>query len=226
LIPGVTVYDIDGFENDASVVAALHARGFKVIAYLGFGDWESWRPDASQFPDSVKGKNISGWAGEKWLDIRSDAVKTIMAARLDMVKAKGFDAVEPDCIDGYTNNTGFPLTAQDQLNYNRWIADQCHQRGLSVGLKGDIEQAVVLQPYFDWSLNEECYQYNECDALTAFINANKAVFQVEYKGSGSQCSTMISMHINSMTRDLDLVSPTTQGYVRIPCIPDNQNTWQ
>jgi len=223
LIPGVTVYDIDGFDNDASVVAALHARGCKVIAYVDFGTWENWRPDASSFPSSVLG-NTNGWPGEKWLDIRSDAVKAIMAARLDMVKAKGFDAVEPDCIDGYSNNTGFPLTAQNQISYNTWIATQSHQRGLSVGLKNDVEQATTLQPYFDWALNEECYQYSECNALAVFSHANKAVFQVEYSGTG-QCSAMNSMHFNSMARDLNLVSPNTPGYMRVPCIPDTQNIW-
>jgi len=219
----VTVYDIDGFGNDASTVAYLHSQGFKVIAYLSFGTWEDWRPDASAFPSSVKG-NSNGWPGEKWLDIRSDTVKSIMAARLDMIKQKGFDAVEPDNIDGYSNNTGFPLTAQDQINYNRWIAEQCHQRGLSVGLKNDVEQAATLQPYFDWALNEECYQYSECNSLKAFTNVNKAVFQVEYSGTG-QCSTMKSLHFNSMTRDLDLVAPGSSGYKRTPCIPDTQNTW-
>jgi hypothetical protein len=223
VIPHVTVYDIDAFENSAGTVSYLHSIGCTVIAYVDFGTWENWRPDASAFPSSVLG-NTNGWAGEKWLDIRSDTVKQLMAARLDMVKQKGFDAVEPDCIDGYSNNTGFPLTAQDQLNYNEWIAAQCHQRGLSVGLKNDIEQAATLQPYFDWALNEECYKYSECNALTVFTSANKAVFEVEYSGTG-QCSTMNALHFNSMTRDLNLVSPNTSGYVRVPCIPDTQNTW-
>jgi hypothetical protein len=223
VIPHVTVYDIDAFDTDASTVAYLHSLGFKVIAYVDFGTWENWRPDASSFSSSVLGKS-NGWAGEKWLDIRSNTVKQLMAARLDMVKQRGFDAVEPDNIDGWENSTGFPLTAQDQLNYNEWIAAQCHQRGLSVGFKNDVEQAATLQPYFDWALNEECYQYSECDALTAFTNANKAVFQVEYSGT-KQCSALNALHFNSMTRDLDLVSPRTSGYKRVPCIPDTQNTW-
>jgi hypothetical protein len=224
LIPYVTVYDIDAFDNSASTVSYLHSLGFKVIAYVSFGTWEDWRPDASEFPSSVLGKS-NGWPGEKWLDIRSDTVKTIMTARLDMVKQKGFDAVEPDCIDGYSNDTGFLLNAQDQINYNTWIAAQCHQRGLSVGLKNDIEQAATLQPYFDWTLNEESYRYQEYDGLTVFTAANKAVFEVEYS-SAEQCSTMNAMHINSMVRDLNLVGPTDSGYVRVPCIPDTQNTWQ
>jgi len=223
LVPYVTVYDIDAFANDADTVSYLHSQGFKVIAYVSFGSWEDWRPDASAFPSSVLGRS-NGWPGERWLDIRSDTVKTIMAARLDMIKQKGFDGVEPDNIDGYSNNTGFPLTAQDQIDYNRWIAEQGHARGLSVGLKNDVEQAAALQPYFEWTLNEECYQYSECDGLQVFTNANKAVFQVEYSGTG-QCSTMRSMHFNSMTRDLDLVGPNDSGYTRTPCVPDTQITW-
>ena len=148
-----------------------------------------------------------------------------MAARLDMIKQKGFDAVEPDNIDGYTISTGFPTTAQDQLNYNKWIADQAHQKGLSVGLKNDIEQASALQPYFDWALSEESYKYNEYSGLTVFTNNSKAVFEVEYDSGTPQAGIMNSLHFNSITRDLDLTSPVSAGYVRIPCIPDTQTTW-
>lgn len=42
-----------------------------------------------------------------------------MQARLDLAVQKGCDGVEPDNVDGYQNNSGFPLTAQDQLAYNR-----------------------------------------------------------------------------------------------------------
>jgi endo-alpha-1,4-polygalactosaminidase (GH114 family) len=223
-LPGVTVYDIDAYDNAASVVSALHAKGFIVIAYVSFGTYENWRPDAAGFPANVKGSS-NGWPGENWLDIRSDTVKTIMAARLDLIKSKGFDAVEPDNVDGYSNSTGFPLTAQDQLNYNEWIAAQCHLRGLSVGLKNDIDQVTTLQPYFDWTLNEESYKYNEYSGLSAFTGNNKAVFEVEYGKSTPQASALNALHFNSMTRDLDLVSPSSSGYVRLPCIPDTQNSW-
>jgi hypothetical protein len=64
------MYDIDLFDNDASVVAALHAQGRKVVCYFSAGSWEEWRPDAGQFPEAVKGKGLVGWPGEQWLDIR------------------------------------------------------------------------------------------------------------------------------------------------------------
>src|SRR2546425_11717788 len=49
----VAVYDIDLFESDASVVAALHAKGRRVICYMSAGSWESFRADAGKVPDSV-----------------------------------------------------------------------------------------------------------------------------------------------------------------------------
>ena len=35
--------------------------------------------------------------------------------------------------------------------------------------------------YFDWALNEQCFQYQECGLLTPFRNAGKAVMNIEYK---------------------------------------------
>ena len=224
VLPNVTVYDLDGFDTSAGTVSYLHAQGDIVIAYFSFGTAENWRPDYSQFTASVKGKT-NGWPGENWLDIRSPVVQAIMATRMDLAKSKGFDAIEPDNIDGYSNSTGFPLTAQDQLNYNEWIATTAHAKGLSVGLKNDIEQIQTLQPFFDWCLNEQSYQYDEYTGLASFTNNNKAVFEVEYGKSTPQTTAMNSLHINSMTRDLDLVSPGSSGYVRMPCIPDTLNTW-
>lgn len=223
VVPNVTVYDIDGFDNSTGIVASLHSIGCKVIGYLSFGTYENWRPDAAQFTAADKGKS-NGWPGENWIDTRSANVRNIMLNRIALAAAKGFDAIEPDNIDGYSNSTGFPLTAATQLDFNEWIASAVHSYGMSVGLKNDVEQAGTLASYFDWSLNEECYKYSECSGLIAFINLNKAVFQVEYSGTG-QCSSLSASHFNSMTRDLNLVAPTESRYKRTPCIPDNQNTW-
>lgn len=221
LIQNVTVYDIDGFNTSVSTVTSLHGQGLKAICYISAGTWEDWRPDASSFPSLVKG-NSNGWPGEKWLDIRSSAVRDIMKARLDMCKAKGFDAVEPDNIDGYSNSTGFPLTATDQISFNRFLAAEAHARGMSVMLKNDVDQIGQLVGDFDMALNEECYDYNECSGYRQFVGANKAVFITEYNNfSGSTCSGANTEHFNLIYRDLDL----TAAGVRTPCIPDTQNVW-
>jgi hypothetical protein len=205
LTVGASMYDIDMFDNDASVVSALHNAGRKAVCYVDFGTWENWRPDAAQFPASVKG-NTNGWPGEQWLDIRQiNTLSGILGARLDLCKAKGFDGVEPDNIDGYSNSTGFPLTYQDQIAFNQWIAAAAHSRGLSVGLKNDLDQVMDLQSSFDWALDEQCAQYHECDALAPFVSAGKAVFEVEYKGTtGSFCPTTNALGLNSMEKHLNL----------------------
>ncbi|WP_351236742.1 endo alpha-1,4 polygalactosaminidase [Streptomyces sp. NPDC002133] len=176
----VPVYDIDGFDHPASAVTDLHRRGRKVICYLSTGAWEDFRPDAVDFPEALLGKG-NGWKGERWLDIRrTDVLEPLMAARLDMCREKGFDAVEPDNMDGYLNDTGFPLSAGHQLRYNRLIARLAHDRGMAVGLKNDLPQIPQLVGDFDFAVNEQCAQYGECDALTPFIEAGKAVFHAEY----------------------------------------------
>jgi endo-alpha-1,4-polygalactosaminidase (GH114 family) len=173
----VEMYDIDLFDNDASTVAELHAQGRKVICYISVGSWEDWRPDADQFPAAVLGKDYEGWPGEKWLDIRRiDLLAPIMRARFDLCQAKGFDGVEPDNIDAFTNDTGFPLTYQDQLTYNRWLAQEAHARGLS----NDGDQVVDLLDTFDWALTEDCFADDWCEEMEPFVEAGKAVFAAEY----------------------------------------------
>jgi hypothetical protein len=179
------MFDIDLFDSEASLVAALQAQGRHVVCYISVGSWEEGRPDANQFPAAVIGNDYEGWPGEKWLDIRQiDQLAPIMRARFDACRAKGFDGIEPDNIEGYANDTGFPLTAQDQLTYNIWLANEAHARGLSIGLKNDPDQVAELLPYFDWALTEDCFDQGWCDQLTSFVNAGKAVFAAEYTDTG------------------------------------------
>jgi hypothetical protein len=203
------MFDIDLFDTEASLVAALHAQGRKVACYISVGSWEKWRPDADQFPVAVIGNDYEGWPGEKWLDIRQiDQLAPIMRARLDACRAKGFDGIEPDNIDGYTNDTGFPLTAQHQLAYNIWLANEAHERGLSIGLKNDADQAAELLPYFDWALTEDCFDQGWCNQLTSFVNAGKAVFAAEYTDTGMTtaqfCPQANALNFNGILKHRDL----------------------
>ncbi len=175
------VVDIDAFDNSAALVAELQSQGKKVIAYISVGSVENWRSDAADFPISIIGNNYDGWDGENFLDIRRiDVLAPIMRARLDMVKAKGFDAVEPDNIDSYTNNTGFDITEQDVINYCKWLADEAHSRGLSIGQKNATELADQLVATFDWILLEGAFNEGIQDEASIFITKNKAVFATEY----------------------------------------------
>lgn len=206
LDPDVPVYDVDGVDTSAAQVAELHRRGRRVICYVNVGAYENDRPDRGKFPAAVLGKAMEGWPGEQWLDIRRrDVLGPIMAARFAECRAKGFDAVEPDNVDGYANATGFPLTAADQLTYNRWIAGMAHSRGLSVALKNDVEQVGQLEPSFDFAVNEQCAELKECDALLPFIRAGKAVLHVEYGLVTAEfCDRTRPLGFSSMRKPVDL----------------------
>ena len=174
------LYDIDLFDVSATTLAQLKSAGHKVLCYFSAGSSEDWRPDNARFAAADKGRAMDGWAGENWLDIRSPNVRATMAARLDLAQSKGCDGVEPDNVDGFANNTGFPLTAQDQLDYNRFLADEAHKRGLAVALKNDVDQLAALEPSFDLAVNEQCHEYAECDGYSAFTSKGKPVLNAEY----------------------------------------------
>lgn len=199
------VYDIDGFDRDAADVQALHGKGRKVICYLSTGAWEDFRPDAARFPTAVLGKG-NGWKGERWLDIRrTEVLEPLMETRIAMCAKKGFDAVEPDNMDGYRNTSGFPLTAADQLRYNRLIARLVHRHGMAVGLKNDLPQIPELVADFDFAVNEQCAQYEECEELTPFVQAGKAVFHVEYELPAARfCARSRKLGLSSLRKEYEL----------------------
>ena len=176
----VDLYDIDLFDSSKTLINDLKNSGKKVICYFSAGTYEEWRPDHSKFPQNLLGNPLDEWEGERWLDIRNEALAPIMQARLDLAVQKGCDGVEPDNVDGYTNNSGFPLTAIDQLAYNKFIANEARKRGLSVALKNDLDQIEQLEPYFDFAINEQCHLYEECSKLRPFIQHKKAVLNAEY----------------------------------------------
>ncbi len=210
----VAMYDVDLFDTPQVTIDQLHAAGRHVICYVDAGSWEPNRPDSSAFPAAVLGDTMQGWPNEKWLDVRDSRVATLIDARFDVAVSKHCDGVEPDNVDGYANTTGFPLTAADQLAYNRHLATAAHARGLSVGLKNDLDQVVDLVGDFDWALNEQCFQYSECGQLDPFVTSSKAVFEVEY-GSSSLATTVCPQanadKFESLIKDLNLDA------WRVPC---------
>jgi hypothetical protein len=124
---GIDLYAADGTTLNSAAVSAIHAGGGHAVCYVSAGSWEDWRPDAGAYPANVLGAS-NGWPGERWVDIRrTDILGPILDARVAKCKTAGFDAVDFDNVDGYTNTTGFPLSASQQLTFNRMINEQCAQ---------------------------------------------------------------------------------------------------
>jgi hypothetical protein len=188
-----------------AAVRALHVRGARVIGYIDAGTAETWRPDFPElqaFDQSCDGclfgNPLGHFPDEYWLNINSDVMGTNpntgkaesaqrflldeMLARLKEAKLIGVDAIEFDDVDAYQNRTGLPISAATQLRYNTRLANLAHRMGFSVGLKNDLDQAAALQPYFDFAINEECWQFSECGSLETWPSQyGKAVFNVEYE---------------------------------------------
>lgn len=218
----VQMYDIDLFDASQDTIDQLHAQGIKVICYFSAGTKEAWRTDVGDLPASAVGNALGNYPDENWLDIRDATVRKIMAARMDTAVSKKCDGLDPDNVDAFTydtdgndqNDTGFGLTASDQLDYNRFLATEAHARVLGIGLKNDVDQIAELINYFDWMIDEECFYYNECDKLLPFVQQGKAVFEIEYGDqttANNVCQEASSRNFNTLIKNKNLDN------FRIPC---------
>jgi hypothetical protein len=189
-----TVYDIDGIDNPASTVAALRRRGDRVICYIEIGAAGDYYPAAEEhlqvsYFDQLKragdlGRSVSGYP-ERYLNINAASTVSIIKAMISQqCAAKGFDAVEPDIDDSYTDSTGFPVTEQDNIGYDRTLGAYAHSLGLAWGQKnGDNDPGfpAALEPTTDFLLDEECNYYQTCQIVaTPYVRAGKLVLNAEY----------------------------------------------
>jgi Glycoside-hydrolase family GH114 len=224
-----TVFDID-FQTDGActggtitqengaAVNAIHAAGGRAICYIDAGGAESFRPDFPAYQTfnancggCLFGRPIGGFRNEFWLNINNDqGQRTFILGqignRLDRCVANGFDGVEMDVVDAWSNRTGLTISGDTQLLFNTALANLAHSKGLTVALKNDVEQIPDLAPYFDYAINEQCEQYSECGNYTTyFASAGKAVFQVEYKLKTSRfCPPANAADRNAILKTFDL----------------------
>lgn len=194
----VVELDCDG--TPAATVHAFRRRGTRVLGYLDAGSTESYRADAGRFPPAVVGKLYDGYPDERWLDVRQvDVLLPIMRDRLRTCARKGFDGVDPDNVNGYENDTGFPLTATDQVRFDRALADEAHRQGLAVVLKNTGGLAARLLPWFDGAVVESCFRYRECALYAPFVARGKAVYVIEYERTPAQfCAEARRRHFSAI----------------------------
>ncbi|MEV0232115.1 endo alpha-1,4 polygalactosaminidase [Nonomuraea sp. NPDC050786] len=224
------VFDIDLYAAEevagnnktlnTAAVKAIHAKGAKAICYIDAGSIEDFRPDYKEFTDwdashgkSLLGKQYSDeFPNERWANINNDKgqrdfLLKMMAARVDRCAQAGFDGVEFDVVNAHEEGkkvTGWTITPATQLVYNRALAALAHGRGLSVALKNDLSQAEELVSSFDYAVNEECFQHDECSDLNVFIKAGKPVFHVEYATSPSSfCAKSKTLKFSSLKKPSD-----------------------
>lgn len=210
------------FVVNTAAVDAIHARGKRAICYLSAGDVETFRPDYQAFVDfdAQCGHCLIGapfsrtFPDEFWANINNDQgqqdfLLQMVGQRVAACAAAGFDGVELDVVDAYAQGsavTGWEISAATQLEYNQRLANLVHAHGLTVALKNDLGQLSELLPYFDYAINEQCFQYDECftnpaPGYAAWIAAGKAVFQVEYRRSPRRfCALANAAGVNAIRK--------------------------
>jgi Uncharacterized conserved protein len=204
----VQAMDIDLFDTAQANIDAMKARGVKVICYFSAGSFEDWRPDVSKFPAAVKGKNLDGWPGEKWLDASNlAALMPVMTARMDLAVTKKCDALDLDNMDIYLQDSGFTISYAQNLAYAKLLAAEAHKRNLSIGLKNNLLQIVDLVDDYDFAINEQCHFYKECDYMKPFVQKGKAVFGIEYELTATQfCAAANASNYDFLKKNMNLDS--------------------
>ncbi len=107
--------------------------------------------------------------------------------RLDLCRAKGFQAVDADFGDGYAHPTGFRLTETDQLTFDRRVTALAHEAGLAVGIRTTALVAARLEPSVDFAVTADCFAAGSCVSLLSYVAAGKAVFDVEASAPDDVC---------------------------------------
>jgi hypothetical protein len=101
------------------------------------------------------------------------------------------------------------LTKAIEESFMRTLTTYAHNAGLAMLMKNPDDTgdsyAADMVPYTDGVLSEQCNEYSSCDALTGFITAGKAVFQVEYNvATSSFCPADNTRNFNGMRQNVSL----------------------
>ena len=175
------LYIIDMFSTlGRDTMATLKEAGRTVFCYFSAGTHEPWRPDLHLFDEADLSSPHLGFPEERWLDPTSDRVIRAMINRMDMAVKIGCDGVELDNVDGYEHRTGLEITPEQQIRYIRVLANAAHARNLAVSLKNAPRLLPEVVPWFDLSLNESCFRFDECHKYAPMIQAGKPVLNAEY----------------------------------------------
>lgn len=79
-----------------------------------------------------------------------------MRNRYRIAAAKGCQGIDPDNMNGWSVDTGFPISYENQLVYNRYVSAEARVLGMLAGLKNDNEQASDLIDAVDFAVLEVC----------------------------------------------------------------------
>ncbi len=227
-----TIYDIDGIDNSAADVAALHALGAKVVCYVETGtagDYYSAAQEgiATSYYDQLQaagdlGNTLAGYP-ERFINVNAPSAVAIVESMIEQQCAgKGFDGVETDLDEtggGNEGNTGFSISLTQNVTYDQTIATFIHDVGLAWFSKdlsdtGNASFVDALAPYAQAIIDEQASQYQTIALDSVFVAAGKPVFDAEYLGDNTPahfCPADNAANVNGTLFETNLDGP------RLPC---------
>lgn len=186
--------------------------GKKIICYFSAGTSEVWRPDYHLFKVQDQGANLPLWPGEKWLNVRSPDVWQIMQRRIKFAGQQGCDAIDPDNMDGYSNERGGGfmnrLTQRDAITYTKRLAREAQKYGMATGLKNAEEIISRVREDVQFAVNEECAMDDGgCKSYRKLLNQDrnakpKPVFHIEYV-----TYKQVQDHLNRTVTSIEINKP-------------------
>ncbi len=208
---GIEVFDTDPDGVSARTIARLNARGVYTICYVSVGTLEDYREDRRAFPASVIGRTYGEWPDERFLDVRQlDVLLPLMRARFQRCKDMGFQAIEPDNMDVYDNESGFRISRRDGIAYIKALSDMAHGMGLEIGQKNVPEITRQLIGSMDFVITEDCFSDGWCEDVSAYIRAGKPVLAAEYTDTGvnwaAACAFARANDYSMILKDRDLTA--------------------
>lgn len=164
---------------------------------MRFPGFEATPPDRPTDPTagSAIGWSVIGDVNTRYLDIREAARATwqpTMFKRFEHAKAIGCDAVDAIWIDRVSGDYGFPLETSGSENdvslYYADVAQDLHAKELSAGYHaatplGNLFSSQFADSY-DFAVVERCAEFDVCDEVRGFEQANKATFGIDFEDDG------------------------------------------
>ena len=219
LSESVDVYIVDLFDAGSSSITTLQSSGIKVMCEMSIGAVSSGDSDYSSF---TANSDILG--DDTWLDIRSSTVSTLINARLQVALDNGCDGVLFTNAENFNEDTTFSITENNQISYNRSLAEDAHTYGLTVGIQIDdkFAQTILddLVSSFDFLIVKDTYTNSYTEYTSMFLNKNKPVIDIETTSTYQydevsktlMCSTMIANNIYTIYVDGSTYSSCNEDF--------------
>ena len=143
------------------------------------------------------------------------AIAAIVADWISGCGGDGYLAVEIDNLDSYTRSKGL-LVQQNAVDFMALLSAHAHSAGMAIAQKNATELLAQRQAMgTDFAVAEECHRYDECqDYVDAY---GDRVFVVEYRKQDFDKGCNAHPSLSILLRDLDLVTPTDNGYIFDDC---------